>query len=274
MKRMLTCFPGLLMAAGCGTEPERTPAAPYIITGTVTDSLGSPVRAVPVQATQWRQDDSIAWGRGMSDGSGAYSIAWDTPVAHRYDSLVLHADGSASLSLTPCRPYRSLRVTRTPLELDNFQRDSVHVPMELGLGIKAPILGVGATGCAVGHNPFGEGTSDFVFELLIHSVGPVPDDSVRGEWHIYFRETRGDLIGSFAGTVVRDTLDLALHMVTFFECEPGYRLRIALDQGQRLGDGDLITLRPDVAVCPVYQLDPLRFVPFEGRLFARKKAGR
>jgi hypothetical protein len=233
----------------------------------VTDSVGVAVRAVPVAVTQWRQDDSIAWGGGTSDGNGAYSIEWSTPVAHQYDSLVLLADGSASLSLTPCRPYRSLRVTRTGLELQDLVGDSVHIPMELGLGMQAPILGAPVTSCAVGHSPFGDGTSDFLFELSIQSVGPLPDDSVRGEWHIYFRETRGDLIGSFAGTVVRDTLDLALHMVTYLECEPGYRLRIALNIDQRLGNGDLETLRPDVAACPVHQLDPLRFVPFEGPLW-------
>jgi hypothetical protein len=271
MKGILMWFPGLLLTASCGTEPERPPAVPYIVTGTVTDSLGGPVRAVGLQATLWRQDDSIAWGGGTSDGNGGYSIEWDTPVAHQYDSLVLLADGSASLSLTPCRPYRSLRIMRTSLELQDLLRDSVHIPMELGLGIEAPILGAGVSSCAVGHNPFGEGTSDFLLELAVHSVGSVPEDSVRGEWHIYFRETRRDLNGPFAGRVVQDTLDLALHMGgdSFIECEPGYRLRIALDPGQRLGDGDLETLRLDVTACPVHQLDPLRFVPFEGLLFAK-----
>jgi hypothetical protein len=266
---------GLLLLVGCGTEPDHPPV-PYIVAGTVSDSLGVPVRQVPVAASLWRQDDSIAWGGGYSDGSGAFLVEWQTPVANQYDSLVLLAHGSASLSLTPCRPYQSLRITRTPIELQDLVRDSVYIPLTLGLGIEAPVLGAQVTSCAVGHNPFGDGTSDFLMELAIHSVGPVPDDSVRGEWRIYFRETRGDLNGPFTGAVVQDTLDLALHMGgdSFTECEPGYRLRIALDPGQRFGDGDLETLRPDVIVCPVHQLDPLRFVPFEGPLLAKESEPR
>jgi hypothetical protein len=52
----------------------------------------------------------------------------------------------------------------------------------------------------------------------------------------------------------------------YVECEPGYRLRIALEE-QRLGDGQLETLRPDVPVCSVEQLDPLRFVASQPALF-------
>jgi hypothetical protein len=145
-----------------------------------------------------------------------------------------------------------------------MRQDSVHIPVELGLGIEAPILGE-VSSCAIGHNPFGDGTSDFLFDFAIHSIGAVPDDSVRGEWHIYFRETGGDLNGLFAGAVVQDTLDLALHMGgdSFIECDPGNRLRIALEPGQRLGNADLETLRPEVRACPVHQPDPLRFVPYK-----------
>jgi hypothetical protein len=138
------------------------------------------------------------------------------------------------------------------------------------------MLGAGVFVCAVGHNPFGDTISDFLLELAIESMPAVPEDSVRGSWRIFFRETRGDLEGRFAGVVAADTLDLALHMTpdSFFECEPGYRLRIALDEAQRLGDGNLETLRPDVTECPVRQLYPLRFVEFEPPLNAIGAKGR
>lgn len=263
---------GLILVSSCGTELERPPSLAYVVAGTVSDSLGGPVREVPIGATLWRQGDSIAWGRGRSNGSGAFSVEWQTPVAHHYDSLVLISHGSVSLSITPCRPYSSLRVTRTPDQLQGLPGDSVHVPIQLGLERQAPVLASGLHSCAVGFSSFGDDfTSQFLLQLAIETVGQAPDDSVRGQWVIFFQETRRGLEGSFAGLVNGGTLDLALHMSpdSFLECEPGYRLRIALDQQQRFGIGDLETLRPDVTVCPVEQLDPLRFVSFVPPLFTR-----
>jgi hypothetical protein len=57
---------------------------------------------------------------------------------------------------------------------------------------------------------------------------------------------------------------------SFFECEPGYRLRIVLDQDQRFGDGAIETLRPDVPACPIEQLYPLRFVTYVPLPFAKR----
>ena len=259
----------LILIAGCGTGPERSPSLARSIAGTVTDSLGGAVRA-HVHANFWRGEDSIAGGVGQSDGAGVYSIEWYAAVPPVYDSLVLVSDGSVGPTIQTCRPYSVARVVRTSAQLADLPGDSAHVPIVLGLGKAAPALAPGVFGCALAHQPFGDGTSDFVVELAIESAGTAPGDSVRGQWRIFFRETRSDLVGFFGGVVAVNTVDLALHMAqdNYVECEPGYRLSIAIDGTQRLGDGSLETLNPDEPVCPVEQLEPLRFVEFVPPLFA------
>jgi hypothetical protein len=261
---------GLLFVFSCATEPDPQPSLAHVVAGTVSDSLGVPIREVPIEVVLWRQGDTASWGFGRSDGAGMFLTEWMIGVAHHYDSLVLNSFGSLSLAITPCRPYSSVRVTLTRDHLQYLPRDSVHVPIRLGLERPAPVLAAGLQVCAVGFSPFGEEfISQFLLRLAIETVNPAPD-SVRGEWEIFFQETRSNLKGSFAGLVSGSTLDLALHMApdNYVECEPGYRLRIVLEQAQHLGPGDLETLRPDVLVCPIEQLDPLRFVAFEPPLNA------
>jgi hypothetical protein len=271
IRRSARRLPGLLLLLGCGTEPPSTSLA-HIVAGTVLDSLGAPVPEVQVSAVQMRQGDSIGRGWGTSDAAGVYSIDWFTPAAHHYDSLMIVAYGDGSLSNTsPCRPYSLVQLTRTPDQLQNLPADSAHIPIELGLTRESPTLASGIFVCAEGYKPFGDIVSDFLVELAIETVGPAPD-SIRGQWQIAFRETRGTLDGEFAGLASGGTLDLALHLApdSFIECEPGYRLRIVLDQDQRFGEGEIETLRPDVQACPIEQLYPLRFVAYVPPLFAKR----
>ncbi len=263
MKALRWWCPGLLLAASCGTEPDQPPSLGHIVAGAVFDSLGAPVMGVPIGAALWRQDDSISWGYGESDGAGVYSIEWFAAVAHDYDSLVV-----VSIAIDPCRPYSSVRVALTPDQLRALPSDSIHVRIRLGLAREAPTFAAGLFACAVAHKPLGEFTTDFQLELGIENGGTTSGDSVEGTWRILFSETRRPLEGAFLGAVTNDTLVLALHMAAdnYVECEPGYRLRIALEE-QRLGDGQLETLRPDVPVCSVEQLDPLRFVASQPALF-------
>lgn len=262
----VSCLAGALCGAiACSTEPAPPPSLANIVTGTVTDSLGDGLRGIWVDAVVWLGSDSAAQGGTLTEGTGEFEVSWQTPVPFIYDSLTLVTDhGSRGLTSTVCRPYSSERIARTAAQLTGLPNDSVHIPIQLGLGAASPALTPGVS-CAIGFTAFEEWTSDFLFLLTIESLGATPQDSLRGQWHIVFRKSSGDMEGSFAGVVTGDTLDLALGMApnNYAECAPGYRLRIALDETQRLGDGFLETLNPTVPLCPVDPLDPLRFVPSE-----------
>ena len=269
---MKLCLVGALVAAtACGTDPEPPPSLVRTVTGTVRDSLGAGVRKIYLQGVLWHRGDSAASGYAFTGGGGDFKIEWFTPVPFLYDSLTLDSDlGELSSSATvACRPYGNVRLARTAAQLTDLPDDSVHLALEVGLA-RAPAALARGLSCAMGYSPFGpDATSTFRFALTIDSFGTAAPDSLWGQWEILFSETRIPAEGAFAGAIGGDTVDLALGVSpgVYSDCDPGWRLRLALEEGQRLGNGFITTATPGVPQCPIEHLDPLRFVEMVGDPF-------
>ena len=237
------------------------------MTGTVRDSLGAGVRSIDLQSVVWHQGDSAASGYASTDGGGNFRMEWFAPVPFLYDSLTLYSNLGGTLSAEiECRPYGGVRLARTAAQLTGLTDDSVHFALEVGLARASAALAPGVS-CAMGHSPFGpDATSTFRFAPTIDSLGTAAPDSLWGRWEILFSETRIPADGAFAGSVGGDTIDLVLGVSPgiYSDCAPGWRLRLALEQGRRLGNGFIETVTPQLPQCPITQLDPLRFVEMVG----------
>src|SRR5689334_744337 len=70
----------ITLAAAPATRPATSPAADFLVSGSVTDDAGQPVPNATVVARCGRDDNRIYTGKARTDKSGHYSLPFEPGV--------------------------------------------------------------------------------------------------------------------------------------------------------------------------------------------------